>query len=67
MGRRWRGLPWRAGREERDKYNRLVVELRRVTKLLEQQQGSAESGAEALSVRCNERVYVARVRGTQET
>jgi hypothetical protein len=33
-------------REDRDKYNRLVVELRRVTKLLEQQQGGAGSGPE---------------------
>ena len=41
-------LEERQGREERDKYNRLVVELRRVTKLLEQQQGSAGSGTEAL-------------------
>ena len=33
-------------REDREKYNRLVVELRRVTKLLEQQQGGAGSGPE---------------------
>ena len=32
------------GREDRDKYNRLAVELRRVTKLLEQQQGDSSSG-----------------------
>ena len=33
------------GREDRDKYNRLAVELRRVTKLLEQQQGDSSSGS----------------------